>query len=149
MAVFLSHHVDGLAGNRFSLRTLRALLYYLPVSRNEKSLVIWTSAAFHTLTPSLRELADCPLFFGRLKLHGGVGGLIFVHHMGFLCLFRLQIWGIGLHYLFPSVFSVPSFWNQSHVDVGPSPFIILFSCSSHRPHFTSFCLFVHLSGRFF
>lgn len=149
MAVFLSHQTDGLAGNRFSLRTWRPLLSHLPASRNEKSSVIWTSAALCTLTRSLGKLAGCPLSLGSLKLHGGVRGSVFIRCVGFLGLFGLQIWVIGWNPLFPSVSSVASFWNHYPVDVGPSPFIFLFSYSPHLPHFTSFCLFVHLSGRFF
>lgn len=157
MAVFLSHQTDGLAGNRFSLRTWRPLLSHLPASRNEKSSVIWTSAALCTLTRSLGKLAGCPLSLGSLKLHGGVRGSIHplrglsgpfrASDLGnwlesslpfcFLCCFFLEslscgcrTFSIHLIFLFPPP---PSFYiflsfRSSFWEIFPSFILQLFYC---------------------
>lgn len=82
-------------GNHFSLWTLKTLLYYLLVSRNEKSFTIWTLDAFYTFPSISLEACGMFSFLRNLKLHSDwySRGFIFSHCVGFL--YAVSVFGSG------------------------------------------------------
>lgn len=128
-------------GNHFSLWTLKTLLYYLLVSRNEKSFTIWTLDAFYTFPSFSLEACGMFSFLWNLKLHNDwySRGFIFSHCVGFVQPFQSSALGnwleLSLPFCFLCSFSLESLpcgcWTISthhliFLFLPPPPFSIFF-----------------------